>query len=48
MTLVTLVFLLTTNQKGSLHRVTEPSYPEKQSYVWFTRERKVPQFDPEA
>ena len=45
MTVVALVFLLTTDQRGVLHRVTDGSYPEKQSYQWWTKERKIPQKD---
>lgn len=43
MTLVTLVFLLTTDVRGNLHRVEDPSYPEKQSYQWFRKTRQIPQ-----
>ncbi|TRY69135.1 hypothetical protein TCAL_02513 [Tigriopus californicus] len=43
MTLVTLVFLLTTDVRGVLHRVVDPSYPEKQSYQWFRESRQIPQ-----
>ena len=44
MTLVTLVFLLTSDSSGrNLVRVSDPSYPEKQTYNWFAKERNVPQ-----
>ena len=47
MTVVSLVFLLTTNNAGTLHKTTDPSYPEKQSYLWFTKHRHLPQQDEE-
>ena len=36
MTLVALVFLMTTDVGGGLARVDEPSYPEKQVTSWHT------------
>lgn len=45
-TLVGLVFLLTSDEGGALHRVAghEESYPEKQSYTWWTgKGDRVPQ-----
>ena len=47
MTLVGLVFLLASNQSGSIYRVRDPSYPEKQAYLWFTKHRKIPQEEEE-
>lgn len=46
MTLVALVFLLTTDVGGGLVRVDEPSYPEKQA-GWLRTHRKVPEKDEE-
>ena len=46
MTLVALVFLLTTDVGGGLARVDEPSYPEKQA-GWLRTHKKVPEKDEE-
>jgi hypothetical protein len=44
MTVVALVFLLTSDVSGRLTRVEDPSYPEKQA-GWFKTHEKVPDRD---
>ena len=39
MTLVTLVLINVTDERGRLYRVEDMSYPEKQSYQWHTSMR---------
>ena len=39
MTLVTLVLINVTDERGRLYRVEDMSYPEKQSYLWHTSSR---------